>query len=151
MIIYYRPTPRTNPPPSSRGNQSARWGERTRLRALRVAFGNVPSEASPLRCMSSASSRRLVFTSPMISPLAQLWHCCCVNGGLVPHICMHRCRLRTKTVEVHLNIHQHLPIRQCIYIQLDEMIKRISIPLVRLRFAYANHTYSDFFKFRHNT
>ena len=32
-----------------------RWGERTRLRALRVAFGNVPSEASPLRCMSSAS------------------------------------------------------------------------------------------------
>ena len=33
----------------------ARWGERTRLRALRVAFGNVPSEASPLRCMSSAS------------------------------------------------------------------------------------------------
>ena len=33
----------------------SRWGERTRLRALRVAFGNVPSEASPLRCMSSAS------------------------------------------------------------------------------------------------
>ena len=44
---------------------------RGRLRALRVAFGNVPSEASPLRCMSSAS-RRLVFTSPMTSPLVLL-------------------------------------------------------------------------------
>ena len=50
----------------------ARWGERTRLRALRVAFGNVPSEASPLRCMSSAS-RQLVPTSPMTSPLALLY------------------------------------------------------------------------------
>ena len=56
-----------------------RWGERTRLRALRVAFGNVPSEASPLRCMSSAS-RRLVFTSPMTSPLALLFQCCCVKS-----------------------------------------------------------------------
>ena len=52
---------------------------RGRLRALRVAFGNVPSEASPLRCMSSAS-RRLVLTSPMTSPLAILCQCCCVNN-----------------------------------------------------------------------
>ena len=61
----------------------ARWGERTRLRALRVAFGNVPSEASPLRCMSSAS-RRLVFTSPMTSSLALLYQSYCVNRVPVP-------------------------------------------------------------------
>ena len=59
--------------------RTAWWGERTRLRALRVAFGNVPSEASPLRCMSSAS-RGLVFTSPMTSPLALLFQCRCVKS-----------------------------------------------------------------------
>ena len=59
--------------------RAAGWGERTRLRALRVAVGNVPFEVSPLRCMSSAS-RRPVLTSPMTSPLALLCQSCCVNG-----------------------------------------------------------------------
>ena len=69
-----------HPPPARCCFRAAGWGERTRLRALRVAFGNVPSKASPLRYMSSAS-RRLAFTSPMTSPLALLCQSYCVNGG----------------------------------------------------------------------
>ena len=93
----------------------ARWGERTRLRALRVAFGNVPSEASPLRCMSSAS-RHLVFTSPMTSPLAQFFQWTkATEKDLMSslHICTHRYHPQTTMATVHLNFHQHRLIRQC--------------------------------------